>query len=330
MGRKVIAAEAASLAALPDQLGDSFQQTCELILAAPGRVIVSGLGKSGHIAGKIAASLSSTGTAAHFLHAAEASHGDLGVVTQGDVLLAVSFSGETPELVDLAELVASRGVPVACITSSRASSLARRATCCIELGPVLEADPYRLVPSTSALLTLAVGDALAIALMQARGFTADDFATYHPKGNLGRRLTLQVKDILRGPQTNPVVSEDAPLETALEVITFHTLGGTCVSGPDGTLTGLLTDGDIRRLFKRLAEEGANLSVAMQAKVHTLMTRNPTTARDTCLAYEAMRVMEEHKPRPVFVLPIVDAGQRPIGLLHLHALVQAGFRTAIAE
>lgn len=322
----MVAVEAAALAALRERIGESFNRACELLLAAQGRVIVAGMGKSGHIAGKLAASLSSTGTAAHFLHAAEAAHGDLGVVTPGDVLVALSYSGETQEIVELVDRAGQRSVPVISITASGGSSLGRRSTCCIELGQVSEADPYNLVPSTSALLTLAVGDALAISLMQARGFTSEDFASYHPKGNLGKRLTLQVRDLLRGAETNPVVREDQSLEDALAVITQHTLGGTCVAGADGKLVGLLTDGDIRRLLSRLAGEGVQLAEAMKYAVGSLMTRAPLSALDSCLAYEAMAMMEEHKPRPVFVLPIINSARQPVGLLHLHALVQAGFKS----
>jgi arabinose-5-phosphate isomerase len=327
--QRVLSLESAALTQLGGQLGAEFCAACEMLLSCGGRVIVTGMGKSGHIAHKIAASLASTGTPAYFLHPAEGFHGDLGVLHRGDTLLALSFSGETAEIVELLPVIKSLGIPVIAMTARADSTLARMADAALLLGEVQEADPHNLVPTTSTTLALALGDALTVALMEARGFTPADFAVLHPKGMLGKRLTLLVRDLLRGAETNPVVSESASFAEALSVITRFKLGGTSVVDTDGALVGIVTDGDVRRINERFASEGGSVAAMMATPVRGLMIREPSSVHVDTLASQALSEMENHKPRPIFILPVyeLDDAQRriPVGMLHLHALVQAGFK-----
>jgi arabinose-5-phosphate isomerase len=332
--RRVLDLEASALATLSAQLDGAFCEACQMLLDCHGRVIVSGMGKSGHIAQKIAASLASTGTPAHFLHPAEGFHGDLGVVHRGDVLLTLSFSGETQEIVDLLPAIKGLGARVIAITAHAGSTLARQADVVLLLGEVQEADPHNLVPTTSTTLALALGDALTVALMEARGFTPADFAVLHPKGMLGKRLTLQVKDLLRGAETNPVVAHDASFGEALAEITRFKLGGVSVTGADGELLGILTDGDVRRINERFAAEGGSVAQMMTTPVGKLMSGSPTAVHHEELASQALSLMENHQPRPIFIVPVyeivqAEAGEKrvPVGMLHLHALVQAGFKAS---
>ena len=330
-GREVLAIEAQALQQLADNLGSAFEQACELILACSGRVIVTGMGKSGHIGQKITASLTSTGTAAHFLHPAEGVHGDLGVVHKSDCLIAISYSGETAEILNLMGPVIHLGIPVIAITGQPDSTLAKQSSVVLELGKVAEADVHDLVPTTSTTLTLALGDALTVALMQARGFTPEEFAVFHPSGSLGRRLTLKVGDLLLGDETNPVIYSGAPFSDALAIITKYTLGGTCVVGENSKLCGILTDGDVRRVMLQFASQGGSVADVMSTPVSSLMTAKPVYCTSNTLAHDALQMMENHQPRPVFILPVIDTLQRPVGMLHLHALVQAGFKTrAVSE
>jgi arabinose-5-phosphate isomerase len=326
-GRRVLAAEAAALQTLAEQLGPEFESACQLLIDCTGRVIITGMGKSGIIAQKIAASFTSTGRAAHFLHPAEGVHGDLGVVHKQDLLLAISNSGETPEILELLAPIRALGVPIIAITQNPHSGLGYGADVVLSLGQLAEADRHNLIPSTSTTLTLALGDALTIAVMEARGFTERDFAVLHPQGMLGKRLTLKVKSLLRGDETNPVVRESDTLTEALDVITLHTLGGTCVADADGKLCGIITDGDVRRIFRRLGSDGVMVSEALQTPVSKLMTPRPIVITTNHLAYEALQLMENHKPRPISLMPVVDECNCPVGMLHLHALVQAGFKSS---
>jgi arabinose-5-phosphate isomerase len=326
-GQRVLRHEGAALAELASSLDGTFAAACRLLLNCSGRIILTGIGKSGIVARKIAASLTSTGIAAHFLHAAEGMHGDLGAVRAEDVVLAISNSGETAELLDLLGPLRDSGAGLIAITRKASSTLARAAAVALVLGNVAEADPYNLVPSTSTTLTLALGDALTIALMEARGFTERDFATLHPQGMLGKRLTLRVADLLRGEATNPVVGEQAPLFEALRAITAYALGGTSVTDAEGKLRGILTDGDVRRILERLGSQGGSMSEAMQTPVSELMTRGATVVQADALAYDTLQLMEGHQPRPIFIVPVVGTDNRPVGMLHLHALVQAGFKVS---
>ena len=326
IARRVVYEEAKALSRLAERIDESFAQACRLILECSGRVIVSGMGKSGHIGQKIAASLTSTGIASHFLHPAEGFHGDLGVVHRKDVLLALSYSGETREILDLLSPVKHLGVPVIAITALAQSTLARNAEVVLLLGKNKEADEHDLIPTTSTTMCLAVGDALTIALMEARAFTPEDFAVFHPRGMLGKRLTLKVCSLLQGEKTNPVIAQNAPFSQALKIITAYTLGGTSIVDNDGRLVGIITDGDIRRIIERLALQDGSVASIMESEVAILMTKNPQYVLSDTLAYDALKQMENHRPRPIFVLPVVDELIRPVGMLHLHALVQAGFKS----
>lgn len=330
VARQVLEIETAAMKAQCELLDESFIHACTLILSCTGRVIVTGMGKSGHIAQKIAASLTSTGTASHFMHPAEGVHGDLGVVHRGDLLLAISHSGETAEILGLLSPVTSIGVPVIAITGNPESTLARNADAVLRIAEAPEADPHNLVPTTSTTLTLAVGDALVVALMQAREFTPEEFAVFHPHGMLGKRLTLHVRDLLRGAETNPVVDVEASFGEALEVMTSHMLGGTSIVDNTGELVGIITDGDVRRIIRRFISKGGTVAEAIATPVRQLMTAEPSYVDSEALAYDALKEMENHRPRPIFLLPVVDSLHRPVGMLHLHALVQAGFKSDMKD
>ncbi|MEP0813578.1 MAG: KpsF/GutQ family sugar-phosphate isomerase [bacterium] len=324
VARRALEIEGNAVLALREHIGESFIRTINAVLASRGRVVMTGMGKSGHIAGKIAASLSSTGTPSVFLHPAEGFHGDLGIITKDDIVIAISNSGETAELLDLLPSIKKIGATVVCITGNRKSRLA--ATCDIVLftGEIQEADSNNLVPTTSTTVALALGDALTVALMVKRDFRPEHFAVLHPKGMLAKRLTLKVSDLLRGEETNPVLGEDAGFDEALKTITKHVLGGVSIVGSDGRLTGIITDGDVRRIIERW--EGSFTELRSK-RVGDLMTKNPKRIEDCALAHAALEKMENNKPRPIFVLPVVDSQDRPVGLLHLHALVQAGFKAS---
>jgi len=328
MAHRVLELESRALTEQLRLLDHSFGQACELMLKCSGRVIVTGMGKSGHIAQKIAASLTSTGTAAHYLHPAEGVHGDLGVVHRADLLLAISHSGETQEIIELLAPVKHIGVPVVAITANPQSSLATFADVVLLLAAVSEADPHNLVPTTSTTLTLALGDALVVALMEAKEFTPEDFAVFHPQGMLGKRLTLQVRDLLHGDETNPIVTQTATFGEALEIITRHMLGGTSIVDDGGKLVGIITDGDVRRIIRKMIVQDGTVRDAISTRIDQLMTATPSFVTSDALAYDALRLMETHEPRPIFLLPVVDTLHRPVGLLHLHSLVQAGFKTSV--
>lgn len=325
IGRKVFKTETDAMLQQQAMLDEQFSHACRLILACSGRVIISGMGKSGHIAQKIAASLTSTGIATHFMHPAEGVHGDLGVVHRHDLLLAISNSGETAEIVGLLGPVKTLSVPVIAITRNAQSTLARNCDALLLLADAPEADAHNLVPTTSTTLTLALGDALTIALMQVRGFTPEEFAVFHPSGMLGKRLTLRVSDLLRGADSNPLIASDSQFSHALEVITRFALGGTSITDEHGKLAGILTDGDVRRVFSGPSSEKLSVAEVMQARVSSLMTANPTSIQSDQLAFDALRLMEDHKPRPVMVLPVLDDLGRPVGMLNIHTLIQAGFK-----
>lgn len=311
-GRRAIAIEAGAIAALQDRIDGIFAQACDICLAARGRVVVSGLGKSGHIANKIAATLASTGTPAFFLHAAEASHGDLGMVTAGDVVLAVSRSGETRELLALLPHLSRLAVPVIAITGNASSTLARSATVHLDASVSEEACPLNLAPTASTTAALAMGDALATALLEARGFSSEDFARSHPGGVLGRKLLLHVGEIMRRGADVPRVAATATLAQGLLEMTRKGLGLTAITSGDDVLEGVFTDGDLRR-----ALDGAvNLTDATMAEV---MTRNPRTVAPTQLAADAVNSMQEYK---VNALLVVD-GPRLVGALNIHDLLRAG-------
>lgn len=309
--RRVIAREAEALAALGPALGDSFAEAVELILAAKGRVIVSGMGKSGHVGRKIAASLASTGTPAHFVHPAEASHGDLGMLAQGDVVLVLSNSGETPELADIVAHTRRFGIPLIGVAGRAESTLIRQSDVGIVLPSVPEACETGYVPTTSTTMTLALGDALAIALMEHRRFTPERFREFHPGGKLGARLS-RVRDLMHGPADLPLVGEAAPMSEALLIMSRKGFGVVGVTAADGSLAGIVTDGDLRRHMDGLLSHSAG----------EVMTRAPRTIGPDALAEEAVAEMNARRITCLFVVDPAES-RNAVGLLHIHDCLRAG-------
>ncbi|WP_137177518.1 SIS domain-containing protein [Roseomonas sp. AR75] len=301
---------AALRTALEGPLGDRVLEAVALILAHPGRVIVTGMGKSGHVGRKIAATLASTGSPAHFVHPAEASHGDLGMIGKEDVVLALSWSGEAPELADIIAYTRRFDVKLLAITSRSESALGSAADLCLALPRMPEACPNGLAPTTSTAMQLALGDALAMCLLEARGFSPADFRAIHPGGKLGARLK-RARDLMHGAEELPLVARDATLEQAIVEMTSRRFGVTGVVDEGGALVGVLTDGDLRRAFQR--------GLAMAGPVAAAMTPRPSTAAPEDLAADLLGLLNEKRITSVFV---VEAG-RPVGILHLHDLLRAG-------
>jgi arabinose-5-phosphate isomerase len=311
--RKVLETEANAVRALESRLGESFVKACRLLHDCTGRVVVAGMGKSGHVANKIAATLASTGTPAFFLHPAEASHGDAGMITARDVMIAISNSGETAELITILPVVTRLEVPLIAMTGNPNSTLARNASAVLDISVAEEACPLNLAPTASTTATLAMGDALAVAVLEARGFTEQDFARSHPGGNLGRRLLLHVRDVMRTGDQLPTTTAQTSLREGLIEMTRKTLGMTTVIDANRRLVGVFTDGDLRRVLDRALD----LKVASMQEV---MTRNPKSVRADVLAVEAVHIMETSK---ITALPVVDADGILIGALNVHDLFRAG-------
>jgi arabinose-5-phosphate isomerase len=312
-GLRTIEIEADPVAALRERVGEPFAHACTHILNCRGRTIVTGMGKSGHIGKKIAATLASTGTPAFFMHPGEASHGDLGMVTREDVMLAISYSGNSTEIVTLLPLLKRLGIPIISMTGKPRSPLAEMADANLDISVTSEACPLALAPTASTTASLVMGDALAIALLEARGFTAEDFAFSHPGGTLGRKLLLRVADIMHTGSAIPRVSKDAPLNQALLEMTGKGFGMTTVVDEQNTLEGIYTDGDLRRSV------GQGVHLAGTA-IGDLMTRNPKTIRDNTLAAEGLKVMEDLK---ITALVVVNEHNQPTGILHMHDILRAG-------
>lgn len=311
--RRTLQLEQQALGALIPRLNGDFDQACRLLLGCRGRVVVTGMGKSGHIGGKLAATLASTGTPAFFVHPGEASHGDLGMITPGDVVIALSNSGETGEVTALLPLLKRLGTPLISLTGRPASTLARHADAHLDTGVEREACPLDLAPTASTTAALAMGDALAVALLEARGFTAEEFALSHPGGSLGRRLLLKVGDLMHQGSRLPQVPLGSPLRDALLEITRQGLGFTCVVDADGRLAGVYTDGDLRRTL----DQHSDLS---DLRVDDVMTRPGKRIGAEVLAAEAVRVMEDNR---ITALAVVDDAGRPVGALHMHDLLASG-------
>ncbi len=312
LARAVIRTEAEAVQALVERVDADFVRACRWMLECDGRVVVLGMGKSGHVAHKIAATLASTGTPAFFVHPGEASHGDLGMITPRDVVVALSNSGETEEILTIVPLIKRLGVPLIALTGNRASRLGREADACIDVSVAQEACPLGLAPTASTTAALVMGDALAVALLETRGFSAEDFARTHPGGRLGRRLLLHVEDVMRTGEHVPRVRPDTPLLEALMEITAKGIGMTTVV--DGErVVGVFTDGDLRRTIDR----GVDLRAT---PIGSVMTRAPHTTRAGLLAVEALKQMEDHE---INALPVVDRQDRLIGALSMHDLLQAG-------
>lgn len=309
----VLDIEARAVSDLKRYLDENFNQACTYLLACKGRVIVIGMGKSGHIGGKIAATLASTGTPAFFVHPGEASHGDLGMITTDDVVLALSNSGETGEVLSIAPLIKRRGARLISMTGNPQSTLAGLSDVHICIAVAQEACPLGLAPTSSTTATLAMGDAVAVALLHARGFTADDFAMSHPGGSLGRRLLLHIHDVMQREERIPLVDENASLSEALLEMSRKGLGMTGIINAHQQLVGVFTDGDLRRIL----DQRIDLHTASIASV---MTRSPITIKADVLAAEGLKLMEDRKINGLFV---VDAAQHPVGALNMHDLLKAG-------
>ncbi len=312
LARRVLAIEADAVRALIARLDERFLAAVSLILACKGRVIVSGIGKSGHIARKIASTLSSTGTPAYFVHSAEASHGDLGMIQRDDVFIGISYSGESDELLQILPLVRRQGAKLIAIAGNAQSSLAREADVFLDAGVAQEACPLNLAPTASTTAALALGDALALALLDARGFSANDFARSHPGGVLGRKLLTHVSDVMRSGADVPKVSDRATLKEALLEMSRGGIGMTAVLDASGKVCGIFTDGDLRRALARIADFAT-------ARVADVMSSGPRSIRPEALAAEAVQVMELHK---VGQLLVVDALGELVGALNMHDLFRA--------
>lgn len=310
---RTIRLEAEAVTALSARIDGQFTAACELILNCSGRVIVTGMGKSGHIGKKIAATLASTGTPAFFVHPGEASHGDLGMITKNDIVLAISYSGTSSEIVTLLPLLKRAGIKIISMTANGQSTLGEVAEVNLDISVVFEACPLDLAPTSSTTATLVMGDALAIALLEARGFTAEDFAFSHPGGALGRKLLLRVADVMHSGDDIPRVIPDTPMLDALMVMSEKGFGMTTVMNPAGDLLGIFTDGDLRRSL----DKGVDIGIA---KVGELMNTTPKMLRENTLAAEALALMEQAK---INVLLVTNEQKKLVGVLKINDLLRAG-------
>lgn len=313
LGRRALEIERDALSALIARIDARFARACAVLLACRGRVVVTGMGKSGHVGGKIAATLASTGTPAFFVHPGEASHGDLGMITREDVVLAMSYSGETAEIVTLLPLLKRMQVPLVAMTGKPTSTLATSADVHLDVSVALEACPLNLAPTASTTATLAMGDALAVALLDARGFKPEDFALSHPGGSLGRRLLLKVADVMHRGERLPRVPDDLPLREALLVMSAKGLGMTVVENAQGRVLGVFTDGDLRRVLDQERD-------FRSTRIGEVMTGRGQRIGAEQLAAEAVARMEQHK---ITALLVVDADERLEGIVHMHELLRAG-------
>lgn len=311
--KQVILDETAAIQQLTDKLDDNFTAACEAILNCKGRVIVSGMGKSGHIGHKIAATLASTGTPAFFVHPSEALHGDLGMITSHDIVVSISNSGNTDELVTLCSVIKRQGTKLIAMTGKTESVLSRLADYHLDVHVDKEACPHDLAPTSSTTATLVMGDALAIALLKAREFSPEDFARSHPGGRLGKRLTISVSDLMHIDESLPVVSDSDNLEYAILVMTGKQLGATLVVNSQKQLLSMFTDGDLRRSF----EAGANLKESLLSDV---IHHDYHSVSDSALAIEALAIMQD---KSIMVLPVLNHRNEPVGIIHMHDLLKAG-------
>ncbi len=312
-GKEVIRIEAEAIAALENRIGEDFEKAVELIHECKGRVIVTGMGKSGLVARKIVATMNSTGTPAIFLHPSDAVHGDLGMVRREDVVICISKSGDTGEIQQLVPMFKRIGVPLISMVGNVKSPLASESQVVLDVSVKEEACPFDMAPTASTTATLAFGDALAIALLEKRQFTREEFAMYHPGGNLGKRLLLRAEEIMVGGDGVPKVHKHVPLRDAILEMTSKRLGATCVVNGDGTLAGIITDGDLRRLLQKMTD-------VSNVKAETVMTESPKTIKKDVLAAVALQELESYN---ITQLIVVDDAHRPVGMIHLHDLVKAG-------
>ncbi|MGI5308000.1 KpsF/GutQ family sugar-phosphate isomerase [Rheinheimera sp. WS51] len=311
--KEVIAIEAAAVEQLAQYINDDFNYACELIMQSKGKTIVSGMGKSGHIANKIAATLASTGTPSFSIHPGEASHGDLGMLSADDVVIAISNSGETAEVLTIIPVIKRLGIKLIAITGNPESTLAKLADAHLCVTVAKEACPLGLAPTSSTTATLVMGDALAMTLLDARGFSADDFALSHPGGSLGRKLLLRLDDVMHKDSQVPIVNMDATIKDALLEISKKGLGMTAIVDADGVLAGIFTDGDLRRILDQRLD-------IHSALISDVMTRHCITANNQMLAAEALQILQQKK---INGLIVVDNTNRPVGAMNMHDLLRAG-------
>lgn len=314
--KDVLQQEAKGIEKLIPTLDQNFVNAVHMIMDSKGRVIVTGMGKSGHIARKVSATLSSTGTPSIFLHPAEGIHGDLGMVTTDDTILAFSNSGETIEILNILPSIKRIGAKIISVVGNHNSTLAKNSDIILDASVEKEACPLGLAPTTSTTVALALGDALAVVLLSCHHFTKKQFAIFHPGGALGRKLLLTVENVMHKDKENPVVAEDSTVQDALFMMTEKGLGAVAVVDEEGKLIGLVTDGDVRRGL----ETGSNF---LQWPVDAMMTKNPRVIQDDKLAAEALHIMEQNQPRPITVLPVVDKDYKAIGMIHLTDLLRQG-------
>ena len=314
--QKVLRMEADAILELLPRIDENFVAAVEMILECPGRTVITGMGKSGIIGRKMAATLASTGTPSFYLHPAEGIHGDLGMVTSADVVIALSNSGETGEVLNILPSLRRIGAKIVAMVGNANSTLAKNADVVLNVGISQEACPLGLAPTSSTTAALAYGDALALTLLEKRHFTASQFAIFHPGGSLGRKLLLTVGNIMHGGQENPLVHGATSVQDALFIITDKGLGAVSVVDDEGKMLGILTDGDIRRGLSK----GVDF---LQRPVTELMTKEPKTITEDKLAAQALHIMESNKPKPITVLPVIDAENKVIGLLHMTDLVRQG-------
>jgi len=312
-GKRTVKMEMAAVDLLANRIDNDFVKACEIILECKGRTVVTGMGKSGHIGKKIAATLASTGTPSFFVHPGEASHGDLGMITEGDVVIAISNSGSSSEIVTLLPLIKRLNIPLISMAGKRGSPLAQQADVNLDISVECEACPLDLAPTSSTTVTLVMGDALAVALLEAKGFTAEDFAFSHPGGALGRRLLLKVSDIMHADQALPAVSEDTSLTQTLIEMTQKGLGITTILDKNGKLSGVFTDGDLRRAI----DNNVDINTAC---IKEVMSPNPSCISANMLAAEALGLMEK---RSITALIVANNAQHPIGVIHMHDILRAG-------
>jgi arabinose-5-phosphate isomerase len=320
IGKRVIRIEANAVAELEDRIDENFAEVVDLILGSTGRVVITGVGKSGIIARKIVATMNSTGTPALYLHPADAVHGDLGVVRKEDVVICISKSGDTVEVLRLIPIFKRIGVPVISMVGNLNSQLARLSDYVLNVSVKEEACPYNLAPTASTTATLAMGDALAIALLEKRNFTVENFALFHPGGNLGKRLLLKVEELMVSGKDVPIVRTSTPMKETIIEMTSKRLGATCVVDDNGKLVGIITDGDLRRLLQR-TENVFSLTAG------EVMTRNPKTIKKDALAVVALQEMEHYN---ITQLVVIDDERFPIGMIHIHDLVKAGLSSSETE
>lgn len=313
--KKVLQQEAEAVLSLQEKLDNNFEKAVDFITSSRGRVVLTGMGKSGHIAKKVAATMASTGTPAFFMHPAEAIHGDLGMIMEQDVVIAYSNSGETGEIVNILPSIRRIGAKLIAIVGNIHSTLAKNADMALDAGVKNEADSLGLAPTSSTTAALAIGDALAVCLMERSHFTADEFAIFHPGGSLGKKLLLTVDMVMHKGINNPVVLGDALVKDALFIMTNKGLGAVNVIDEQGTLIGLLTDGDVRRGL----EKGVYF---LSCRVSEVMTVSPQVINTNRLAAEALHLMENHKPNPITVLPVIEES-KAVGMIHITDLLKQG-------